>query len=205
MKFVILEEKEDVDEHNKIIREMKLNSDAWVISYCSGGGLLPELEFINCTFCKNSMFDEPSSNQSIIEDNDRIINEYQDKLRVLNLYKEGKRSPVKNMVKLSIVLLNFLEKIHFCRVLSAVKYDWYSKNIISSVTLRMNLTSGELDSLFSSGNDRGGTVYLFLRIVIFDQCNYMQYVANLLKVLRRSVDKNKQSVPIYAFCFETDG
>ena len=113
LKFVILEEKEDVDEYNKIIREMKLNIDAWVISYCSGGGLLPELEFINCTFCKNSMFDEPFSNQSIIEDNDRIINEYQDKLRVLTLYKEGKRSPVKNMVKLSIVLLNFLEKIHF--------------------------------------------------------------------------------------------
>ena len=110
LKFVILEEKEDVDEHNKIIREMKLNSDAWVISYCSGGGLLPELEFINCTFCKNSMFDEPFSNQSIIEDNDRIINEYQDKLRVLNLYKEGKRSPVKNMVKITNCIVKLPRK-----------------------------------------------------------------------------------------------
>ena len=45
--IVVLKEREDNDEHNKIMYGMKLNRDASVISYCSSDGVLSELEFRN--------------------------------------------------------------------------------------------------------------------------------------------------------------
>ena len=100
LKIVVMEGKEDVDETDKTLRGMKLNSEAWSLSYCSSGGLLPELEFRNCDFCKHSMVDEPYCNQSVIEENNKMINEYEEKLRVLNLYKEGKGPPLKKNNKI---------------------------------------------------------------------------------------------------------
>lgn len=52
--------------------------------------------------------------QYVIEENDRIISEYEENLRVLNLHKKSKGPPLKKMEKLSIVLLNLLENIYFC-------------------------------------------------------------------------------------------
>ena len=91
----VTEENEDIDENDKTMRGMKLNSEAWLLSYCSGGVFFPELEFRNCAFCKHSMIDEPYYNQSVIEENDKMINEYKEKLCVLNLYKEGKGPSLK--------------------------------------------------------------------------------------------------------------
>ena len=51
--------------------------------------------------------------QYVIEENDRIISEYEENLRVLNLHKKSKGPPLKKMEKLSIVLLNLLENIYF--------------------------------------------------------------------------------------------
>ena len=53
------------------------------------------------------------SDQYVIEENDRIISEYEENLRVLNLHKKGEGPPLKKMEKLSIVLLNLLENIYF--------------------------------------------------------------------------------------------
>ena len=44
------------------------------------------------------MTDEPCYNQCVIEENDKMVNEYKKNLCVLNLYKEGKGPSLKKII-----------------------------------------------------------------------------------------------------------
>ena len=59
----------------------------------------------------------------------------------------------------------------------------------------MNLTIDERYSLYSGGKDGEGVVYLSVHDETLDKSKCIKHVANLLHVMRRSIDKNKQSIP----------
>ena len=90
LKYVVLEEREDVDEQNKVLRGIKLNYETRSTSYLCNGGLLPELEFRSCSFCNHTMVDEPLCNQSVVAENDIIIREYKSNLKFLLFIKKAK-------------------------------------------------------------------------------------------------------------------
>lgn len=50
-------------------------------------------------------------------------------------------------------------------------YDWHSKDIIPSITLRINLSSDKRCFLYSDGKNRGGILFFSVHGATFDQSN----------------------------------
>ena len=78
---------------------------------------------------------------------------------------------------------------------SAVDHNWYSENIIPSVTLCMNISSDTRDSLYSGGKEGSGCVCVSVHDATFEQSNGPKHSANILRVMRTSIVGTASSCP----------
>ena len=88
---------------------------------------------------------------------------------------------------------------------SVSDHDFNIEYLIPSVTHPMNITSDAEDSLYSSGEEVGFCVYVSVHYATFDPSTSIKHAANILRVIRTSIDTNELSCPFYLFFVETDG
>ena len=84
-------------------------------------------------------------------------------------------------------------------------HDFNTEHLISSVTYRMNITSDTGDSLYSSGYELGGYVYVSVHDATFYPSTGINNATNLLCLMRNSIGTNESPYPFYLVILDKDG